>query len=203
VHRILSDAVYTGTAYNNRYALVPPRRPRSRGPRAYENTCRRPRPREEWLGVPVPAIIDEAIHLQAQEQLRRNSALSFRYTTRNDYLLRCLLTCRTCGLAMFSVTHPATERQPEHRSCQCHGKDCVVRGRDRGCPPRAAKAEELEAAVWHHIKQPLNNPEPTEVGKRPCAARGWGRHLGATGRALGAPCFALVPALVVGRKVSA
>jgi site-specific DNA recombinase len=158
VHRILSDPVYTGTAYTNRYAFVPPRRPRSRGPRPYENTCRRPRPREEWIGVPVPAIIDELTHQRALEQLRRNSALSFRNNTRNDYLLRCLLTCRTCGLAMFGVTHHATDRQPEHRYYQCHGKDCVVRDRDRRCPRRAVKAEELEAAVWEHVKQLLNDP---------------------------------------------
>ena len=55
----------------------------------------------------------------------RNSALSFRNNTRNDYLLRCLLTCRTCGLAMCGVTtqrgrraapapllHSATARTP-------------------------------------------------------------------------------------------
>jgi site-specific DNA recombinase len=158
VHRILSDPVYTGTAYTNRYAFVPPRRPRSRGPRTYENTCRRPRPRAEWIGVPVPAIIDEQTHQQALEQLRRNSVLSFRNNTRNDYLLRCLLTCRTCGLAMFGVTHHATERHPEHRYYQCHGKDCVVRDRDRRCPRRAVKADELEAAVWDHVKQLLNDP---------------------------------------------
>jgi site-specific DNA recombinase len=158
VHRILSDPLYTGTAYTNRYAFVPPRRPRARGPRTYENTCRSPRPREEWIGIPVPAIIDEATHQQALEQLRRNSALSFRNNTRNDYLLRCLLTCRTCGLAMFGVTHHATERQPEHRYYQCHGKDCVVRDRQSRCPRRAVKAEELEAAVWGHVKQLLNDP---------------------------------------------
>jgi site-specific DNA recombinase len=158
VHRILSDPIYTGTAYTNRYAFVPPRRPRSRRPRSYENTCRRPRPREEWIGVPVPAIIDAQTHQQALEQLRRNSALSFRNNTRNDYLLRCLLTCRTCGLAMFGVTLHATDHQPEYRYYQCHGKDCVVRDRDRRCPRRAVKAEELEAAVWDHMKQLLNDP---------------------------------------------
>lgn len=158
VHRILSDPIYTGTAYTNRYTFVPPRRPRSRGPRTYENTCRRPRPREEWIGIPVPAIIDEQTHQQALEQLRRNSALSFRNNTRNDYLLRCLLTCRTCGLAMFGVTLHATDHQPVYRYYQCHGKDCVVRDRDRRCPRRAVKAEELEAAVWDHVKQLLNDP---------------------------------------------
>ena len=158
VARILSDPLYMGTAYTNRYAFVPPRRPRVRGPRTYENTCRRPRPREEWIGIPIPAIIDEATHQRALEQLRRNSALSFRNNTRNAYLLRCLLTCRTCGLAMFGITHHATDHRPERRYYQCHGKDCVVRDRDCRCPRRAVKADELEAAVWAHIQQLLNDP---------------------------------------------
>ena len=81
-----------------------PRKPRSAGPRAGAPTCRQPRPREEWIPIPVPAIIDEATHQDASDQLARNSALSFRNNTRNDYLLRCLLTCRTCGLAMCGVT---------------------------------------------------------------------------------------------------
>jgi site-specific DNA recombinase len=159
VHRILSDPAYTGTAYVNRYAFAPPRRPRSRGPRTYENTCRRPRPREEWVAVPVPAIIDEPTHQHALAQLRRNSVLSFRNNTRNDYLLRCLLTCRTCGLAMFGITHHATDRRPQYRYYQCHGKDCVARDRERRCPRRPVKAEELDAAVWGHVQQLLRDPE--------------------------------------------
>lgn len=158
VHRILCDPVDTGTAYTNRYSFVPPLRPRSRGPRAHENSCRRPRPREEWIGVGVPALIDEQTHQQALAQLRRNSALSFRNNTRNDYLLRCLLSCGTCGLAMFGISHHATGRRPQYRYYQCHGKDCVCRDRDRRCPRRPVKADELEAAVWGQVKQLLNDP---------------------------------------------
>ena len=112
VHRILSDPLSTGTAYANRYVHVAPRQPRSAGPRAGLPTCREPRPREEWIPIPVPAIIDRVTHQDASEQLARNSALSFRNNTRNDYLLRCLLTCRTCGLAMCGVTRSGAGAAP-------------------------------------------------------------------------------------------
>jgi site-specific DNA recombinase len=158
VHRILSDPTYTGTAYANRYTFAPPRRPRSRGPRAGENTCRRPRPQEEWIPIPVPAVIDEPTRRQALAQLERNAALSFRHNTCHRYLLRCLLTCRTCGLAMFGVTYRATTRQPRRQYYRCHGKDCVVRDRDRPCPQRPTKVEELDAAVWEHVTRLLNDP---------------------------------------------
>src|SRR5262249_29707017 len=69
VHRILSDPLYTGTAYANRHVFVAPRKPRSTGPRAGTPTCRRLRPREEWIAIQVPAIIDESTHQDAQSQL--------------------------------------------------------------------------------------------------------------------------------------
>ncbi|MBY0331990.1 MAG: recombinase family protein, partial [Acetobacteraceae bacterium] len=44
VHHILADPIYAGTAYANRYTLVPPKKPRrGRGPRSHEASCRRPR----------------------------------------------------------------------------------------------------------------------------------------------------------------
>jgi site-specific DNA recombinase len=159
VHRILSDPLYAGTAYANRYSFAPPKKPRSRGPRCGENTARRPRPRAEWIAIPIPPLIDDATCQRAREQLRRNAALSFRNNTRYSYLLRCLLTCRTCGLAMFGVTHRATSRNPERRYYKCHGRDCIGSTRDEPCPQRMAKAEELEAAVWGHVRQLLADPE--------------------------------------------
>jgi site-specific DNA recombinase len=58
VHRILSEPLYTGTAYANRHVFVVPRKPRSTGPRAGTPTCQRPRSPEEWIPIQVPAIID-------------------------------------------------------------------------------------------------------------------------------------------------
>src|SRR5262249_31175826 len=117
-----------------------------------------PRPREEWIAIPVPAIIDEPTHQQAAAQLARNAALSFRNNTRNDYLLRCLLTCGTCGLAMFGVTNRARGGRPEHRYYQCHGKDGVYHDRDGRCPRRCVPAGGLEAAAWAHGQVPLDDP---------------------------------------------
>jgi site-specific DNA recombinase len=103
IHHILSDTACAGTAYANRYVNVPAQRPRSQRGRR-EPTCRQLRPREEWIAIPVPAIIDQATWERAQEQLARNAVLSFRHNTKYNYLLRCLLTCQTCGLAMFGIT---------------------------------------------------------------------------------------------------
>ena len=158
VHHILSDPVYTGTGYVNRHAFVVPRKPRSTGPRAGTATCRQPKPREEWIPIRVPALIDEATHRDAKEQLARNAVLSFRNNAHNEYLLRCLLTCRGCGLAMFGVTTYGKPGQAVHRYYKCHGKDTVARDRACRCTQTPAKVEELDAAVWGHVKSLLEDP---------------------------------------------
>ena len=58
VHRILSDPVYAGTGYANRFYRTTSPDPRRRRRRPDDLTCRRERPREEWIPIPVPAIID-------------------------------------------------------------------------------------------------------------------------------------------------
>jgi site-specific DNA recombinase len=158
VHRVLSDPLYSGTAYANRHVLVAPRRPRAAGPRAGQPTCRKDRPREEWIPIPVPAIVDAMSYQDASEQLARNSALSFRDNARNDYLLRCLLTCRTCGLAMCGVTTSGARGRRRHRYYMCHGKDTLSRDRAHPCPQPRPRAEELDAAVWDHVKRLLDDP---------------------------------------------
>jgi site-specific DNA recombinase len=157
VHHILSDPVYAGTAYANRYVNVPARKPRSARGRN-EPTCRQFRPREEWIAIPVPAIVDQATWDRAQDQLARNSVLSFRNNAKYNYLLRCLLTCQTCGLAMFGVTYRANATHPQRRYYCCHGKDCIQSARATPCPQRMVKADDLEQAVWEHVVALLSDP---------------------------------------------
>lgn len=159
VHHILADPIYTGTAYANRYRYVVPKKPRAvRGPRSAEASCRQPKPKEEWIPIPVPAVIDPVTFERAQEQLVRNAALSFRNKTKYSYLLRCLLTCQTCGLAMFGRQYKATADRPAQCYDTCHGNDRILSAREERCPQRQVKAAELEAAVWDHVVQLLADP---------------------------------------------
>ena len=159
VHHVLADPAYTGTAYVHRYAYVPPQRARAQhAPHYNAASCRRLRPREEWIPIPVPAIVDQALFDQAQDQLARNARLSFRHNTKHTYLLRCLLTCATCGLSMFGALYKATRSQPERRYYECAGKEPIYSAREHRCPRRAVRAAELEAAVWEHVRRLLEDP---------------------------------------------
>src|SRR4051794_36555002 len=156
VHHILSDPVYIGTAYANRYEYVAPRKPRARSPRCEEKTCRRPRPRDQWIAIPVPPLVDQETWDRARAQLARNAALSFRNNTRRDYLLRCLLTCGGCGLAMHGATWPTPGGG--RRYCRCGGRDCLRTGRAQPCPRACVDGEALERAVWGHVRELLADP---------------------------------------------
>src|SRR5918993_489021 len=162
VQHILSDPIYTGTAYANRYTYVPAAKPRrtatQRSPRTGEATCRRLKPREQWIAIPAPALVDAETRERARAQLARNAALSFRNNAKHDYLLRCLLTCEACGLAMYGITRAATARLPRRQYYECHGKDCILSARTSVCPSRAIKAETIERAVWEHVAGLLAEP---------------------------------------------
>jgi site-specific DNA recombinase len=175
VRRILSDPTYTGTAYANRYTYMVPRKPTARGPRAGAATGRGPeRPRDEWIAIPVPALIDESTHQNALAQLARNAALARRRNTRHTYLLRCLLTCHGCGLAMAGVTHRGRDGAPAVAYYRCAGKDPVAHGRDRACPEPSPRVADLDAAVWAHVRGLLDDPATLlaqfEAVARPAAA---------------------------------
>jgi site-specific DNA recombinase len=59
VHHILTDPVYIGVTYANRFAYVAPRQRRGHSRRGTERTCRRPRPPEQWIAIPVPPLVDQ------------------------------------------------------------------------------------------------------------------------------------------------
>ena len=158
VHHILSDPVYAGTAYANRYEYAAASGPRGgREPGHGGRGCRRLRPEEQWIPIAVPPLIDRTTAERAAAQLARNAAFAPRNSGRRDYLLRCLLTCGGCGLAMHGTTRPTPGG--ERRYYRCGGKDCVRTGRARPCPRACLDGEALERAVWGHVRDLLADPE--------------------------------------------
>lgn len=161
IHRILSDPIYTGTAYANRYHYVKAKKPRTiPGPHSPERPCRQLRAREEWIAISVPAIIDQPTFELAQAQLAHNAKLSFRNNTKYRYLLRCLLSCKTCGLAMFGRTIKAGVHQAESSYYLCHGKDLVVRDLKTRCTQPRTRANELEQVIWEQVRKLLEDRKP-------------------------------------------
>jgi len=155
VIRILSNSSYKGQGwYNRRRAAdrVQPRgetgfkdlRPGDRGSQAF-------RPAEEWIPVPVPAIIDAELWRLAQEQLARNRERATRNNTRRRYLLSALLICGRCGRRMIGATdeggrhrYVCSARYPRHAPGACDG--------------RSTTAGPLEEQVWGWVSRLLSDP---------------------------------------------
>jgi site-specific DNA recombinase len=60
------------------------RKPRSRKPSYSGKGTPRLLPREQWIAIPVPPLIDQDTWDRVQAQLARNAVLSFRNNTRHD-----------------------------------------------------------------------------------------------------------------------
>jgi site-specific DNA recombinase len=155
IRLILVNETYIGKAYYNRRFGVKPKKPRN--PMAYqkyENTTKKLRPKNEWIEIEVPAIIDEGIFRRAEEQLKKNTWWSSRNNTQHQYLLRGLIRCGGCGYKMSGLF----KEKYAYYKCR-KGRDLVETHRETKCKSRAVRQGLLDEVVWHKITELLENPE--------------------------------------------
>jgi site-specific DNA recombinase len=155
VRKILTNATYRGMAYANQKQTVPARRRHpliGREPRGEGGESYRLRPEHEWIGVTVPAVIDVERFAQAQQRLQRNQHWSMR-NTQGEYLLRRLLSCRWCGLAMNVWNNG------RYTYYRCRGMDVLAnRGRREPCHARQIPTARVDALVWEDLCKVLSEP---------------------------------------------
>jgi len=110
IYSILKSEVYTGIAYMFQNRVTEPKlSPKQKGYRKSKNSSKVLRPREDWIGIPVPAIIDQETWNKAQELLKRNAHTARRNNKKNKYLLRGLVVCGLCGsMASGYVSNKST-----------------------------------------------------------------------------------------------
>lgn len=155
VIRVLRNPIYTGEGYYNRMKRVDAWRPHTG--RGFKDMhpgnlrSRAPRPREEWIPVRVPAIIDPETWRLAQEQLARNRERAVRNNKKHDYLLRSLLVCARCGRRIQGCWNRSgghyicPNRYPRTAAWACEGRMLSV-----------PKADKL---IWAQVKAMLSDPE--------------------------------------------
>jgi site-specific DNA recombinase len=134
-------------------------------PRAVKTAAR---PREEWLEIAVPAIVDEDTFARAQQRLEDNKRFAAR-NTKVPSLLQGLAACSACGYYRTSTT---TARKKIYYY-RCLGSDDYryEGGRVRGNKP--VRAGYLDAVVWDHITGLLADPAliRAEIDRRLTQAR--------------------------------
>jgi site-specific DNA recombinase len=155
VYGMLTNETYAGTAYVHRRQSAEPRKPRD--PAAYRKVKKSSyvmRPREEWIPIPVPAIIDPETYQRAVEQLQTNR-LDAPRNTKYQYLLRRLVKCGQCGRAMSAVM-----QQGKYAYYYCaKGHSLLDVGRKERCSSRRVRADRLDKAVWARTVELLQTPE--------------------------------------------
>jgi len=81
IRGILRAPTYTGVAYSGRTRPAPARRRKSALQPVGPGQSQQPTPAEEWIAVPVPAIISQETFEAAQSRLDRNVQMARRHNT--------------------------------------------------------------------------------------------------------------------------
>jgi site-specific DNA recombinase len=153
VQTILKQPAYTGQTYYNRTrrAHETVGQPKKRGRGRRRTPAHLPRPREEWIEVAVPALLDQTLWDQAQERLRMNQRFATRNNKRHFYLLRSLLVCGSCGRTLSG------RYSDRHVYYYCTNRS---KNRDPDVPRHSCSiaGSIIESLVWQAVVELLANP---------------------------------------------
>jgi len=116
---------------------------------------RNERPKEEWIEVEVPALVDRETWETAQE-LRGQNKLFSKRNKQHDYLLSGLIRC-VCGRAMSG------EYFSDHQYYTCNWRNNHhTHLEKRTCNARSVRADAIEVDVWDSIIDLFSNLEKLE-----------------------------------------
>ena len=114
------------------------------------------RPREEWIEIPVPALISEETFALASDRLKENKRLSSR-STKEPTLLQGILVCSICGYAYYRTSTRTSKRKLYYY--RCLGSDDYRYPNGRVCPSKPIRQDYLDEIVWEKILHILEDPD--------------------------------------------
>jgi site-specific DNA recombinase len=139
VDLILKDTTYIGNYYYNKT-------------RAVKKGRSVPRPKEEWIKIDVPAIIDEETFQRALNQRLINTTYA-RRNTKNFYLMRQRLQCSSCGGSMHASA------RGKHYYYTCTGQKAIMDDHYQRICHGYVRADRVDEAVWKAIKNFLEDSD--------------------------------------------
>ena len=128
------------------------------------------RPREEWIEIPVPAIIDEPTFARAQELLHENKVHARRRTIEPS-LVQGLVSCRKCDYAFSRISTRSSARRIQYY--RCIGSDRWRHVGGPRCDTRPVRQDLLDEVVWTEVLRLLEEPAliQRELDRRLAAAQ--------------------------------
>src|ERR1017187_6446093 len=175
VWAVLRNSAYRGAACfgktraSSRTRVIRPLR--RRGVVTPSMTAGHERPREEWIEIPVPALVSEDSFARAQELLQENKIRSRRRTIEPS-IVQGLVSCQKCGYA-FSRTSTQTSARKIHYY-KCIGSDSWRKLGGPVCDnARLVRQDLLDQIVWAEVIRLLEDPTliQQELDRRLAAAR--------------------------------
>ena len=121
-------------------------------PRHYTVTDRA---REDWLEIPVSALVDEHTWARVQRRLADNKRYASR-NSRNPSLLQGICACAGCGYAYYRTSTRTTNKKIYYY--RCLGSDDYRYEHGRVCGNKPVRADYLDTVVWNHITSLLADP---------------------------------------------
>jgi len=143
---------------------------RVRGGVPTRDSAHHERPREDWIEIPVPALIDEPIFARAQELLQDNKVRAQRRTIVPS-LVQGLVSCRRCGYALSRTSTRSSARLIHYY--RCIGSDAWRHLGGPRCTTRPVRQDLLDETVWTEVMRLLEDPTlvQQELDRRLAVAR--------------------------------
>jgi site-specific DNA recombinase len=155
---MLKNPAYKGMAAFGK-TRIGPMRPRLRPQRNGSRQPRRPiyvqdQPPEEWIYIPVPALVDADLFAAVQEQLAENRQRARQGKRGASYLLQGLLVCDQCGYAYYGKrvsNSTAKGKKRRYAYYRCLGTDAYRFGGERICDNLQVRTDKLDQLVWDEV----------------------------------------------------
>ena len=171
---ILRNPAYHGRACFGKTAVAARQRItrplRLHGGLATRNSANHELPREQWIEIPVPALVSEETFALAQEKLIYNKLHGPRRTIEPS-ILQGLLHCRQCSYALYRSSARTSTRKIYYY--RCSGSDAYRHGGKAICDQKPIRQDLLDQLVWDEILRLLEDPTliQNELNRRLEAAR--------------------------------
>jgi site-specific DNA recombinase len=153
VRAILKNETYTGTWYFGKTKMIEDGKQRKLKPKCGLGK-QVPRDKDEWIGVPVPAIIDKEAYRLVMKKVKKNIEQAKR-NTKHKYLFGRRLRCAKCNYTYKG----RTSRQKQYYYCGGTEQKPV-----KLCDARPFKGKDVDRVIWEWLVSLIKDPRAVMEG---------------------------------------
>jgi site-specific DNA recombinase len=116
-------------------------------------------PTDEWIGIPVPALVGEELFATVHDQLEENRRRARQGERGARWLLQGLICCAQCGYSYCGRVSRRNGQPLDYGYYRCTGNDLHREEGIQVCRNRPVRTDRVEAAVWQEVRRLLEEPD--------------------------------------------